>query len=235
MSEELMSASMADVVTRRLLPRAVVAQSRVDGLARLGAAARQRLGRRGRVDLYFAFDDPWSAVAVLDLSERLRDREVVLALRPIVRRGIPGDPAVDLKRQYALTDARRLGGRLGLALGPSEPREPESTSYLADWAAAAPQGPALTRFCVEALRRLWFAPGAAVRPSDFAELWRSELGSEPAPPGATLRVRRNERRMCLRGIYDVPAAWVHGQWFFAHERAAQIADRVDALGWAPAR
>jgi hypothetical protein len=37
--------------------------------------------------------------------------------------------------------------------------------------------------------------------------------------------------MRRRGPYDTPAAWVHGQWFFAHDRGAQIADRLDALGW----
>jgi hypothetical protein len=47
-------------------------------------------------------------------------------------------------------------------------------------------------------------------------------------------VRRNERRMRRRGPYDTPAAWVHGQWFFAHDRPAQIAHRLDQLGWAAA-
>ena len=37
--------------------------------------------------------------------------------------------------------------------------------------------------------------------------------------------------MCLRGPYDTPAAWVHGQWFFAHDRSAQIGARLDDLGW----
>jgi hypothetical protein len=27
---------------------------------------------------------------------------------------------------------------------------------------------------------------------------------------------------------------VHGQWFFAHERLAQIEHRLDELGWAAA-
>jgi 2-hydroxychromene-2-carboxylate isomerase len=231
MTGEPLSASVTDAVTRRLLPRAVVKSSRADGLARLGAAARHRLGRRGRVELYFAFDDPWSAVAVLDLAERLRTREVLLDLRPILKRGIPGDPAADLKRRYALDDARRLAARSGLALAATEPRDPQATGFLAEWVASGTQGPALTRFCVEAVRRLWFDPEAEVRPADFAGLWREQIGGDPGPPGAAGSVRRNERRMCLRGIYEVPAAWVHGQWFFAHERSAQICERLDDLGW----
>jgi len=30
---------------------------------------------------------------------------------------------------------------------------------------------------------------------------------------------------------DTPAAWVHGQWFFAHDRLVQIGERLDDLGW----
>ena len=44
-------------------------------------------------------------------------------------------------------------------------------------------------------------------------------------------MRRNERLMRRRRPYDTPAAWVHGQWFFAHDRLAQIAARLDELGW----
>ncbi|MGZ4201786.1 MAG: hypothetical protein ACXVRH_06985, partial [Thermoleophilaceae bacterium] len=55
---------IGEVITRRVLPRAVVAESRIDWLARLGAASRRRLHRRGRLELYFAFDDPSSAVAL---------------------------------------------------------------------------------------------------------------------------------------------------------------------------
>ena len=177
-----MSASVSDVVTRRLLPRVVVKSSRADGLARLGASARHRLGRRGRVELYFAFDDPWSAVAVLDLAEQLRTRDVLLDLRPIVKRGIPGDPAVDLKRRYALDDARRLAARSGLALAATEPRDPRATGFLAEWVASGTQGPALTRFCVEAVRRLWFESDAAARPRGLRRaLARADRGRSGSP------------------------------------------------------
>jgi hypothetical protein len=40
--------------------------------------------------------------------------------------------------------------------------------------------------------------------------------------------------MRRRGPYDTPAAWVHGQWFFAHDRPEQIAHRLDQLGWTAA-
>ena len=37
--------------------------------------------------------------------------------------------------------------------------------------------------------------------------------------------------MRRRRLYDTPAAVVGGQWFFAHERLAQIGHRLDELGW----
>jgi 2-hydroxychromene-2-carboxylate isomerase len=222
---------VSEILTRRVMPRLVVAKSQVDWPARLGAALRRRLGRGGRVELFFAFDDPCSAVAVLELAERVRGRRVRLVLKPVATRGIDGDPAVEQKRRYAIVDARRLARRSGLALIREEPLAPEAAAFLARWAAAAPQGPELTSFCVEALRRLWFVTDGPVGQSGYATLWRERFASEP-PAGGADAVRRNERLMRRRGPYDTPAAWVHGRWFFAHDRLAQIGERLDGLGWA---
>ena len=229
-----MSTPPADLLTRRLVPRAVVALSQIGWPSRLGARMRRRLGRRGRVELFFAFDDPCSAIAVIDLAARVAGRDVLLVLRPVVRRGIDGDPAVDFKRRYAIEDARRRGRRAGLALSRSEPLAADATAFLARWAAPAPQGPALTRFCVEALRRLWFATDGPVRAADYAAVWRDRFGAAPPVASAEDAVRRNERLMRRRGPYDTPAACVHGQWFFAHDRLVQIGERLDDLGWTAA-
>jgi 2-hydroxychromene-2-carboxylate isomerase len=233
------SRSFADVMSRRVLPRAVVALSRVDAPARLAARLRRRLGRPARAELYFAFDDPSSAVAVLDLAERLAGMDVRLLLRPVVRRGIAGDPAVELKRRYAVQDARRLARRSGRVLGRDAPVPADDVAFLAAWVAADDgAGPAVTGFCVAALSRLWLAPEAPIDREDYAALWREAFGAEP--PGAATAadgadpVRRNERRMARRGPYDTPAAWVHGQWSFAHDRPAQIAARLEGLGWGSA-
>jgi 2-hydroxychromene-2-carboxylate isomerase len=228
-----MPTDLADALTRRALPRAVVALSQVDWPARIGAAARRRIGRSGRVELFFAFDDPCSAVAVIELAERVARRDAQLVLKPVLARGIAGDPAVDQKRRYAIVDARRLARRSGLVLSRDEPLTAQSTAFLADWAAGAPRGPALVRFCVEALRRLWFASDGPPDQAEYAALWREQFGGEP-PATAGGGVRRNERLMRRRRPYDTPAAWVHGQWFFAHDRLVQIGDRLDSLGWTAA-
>jgi hypothetical protein len=214
------------------MPRAIVSLSRVSWPARTGAAARRRLDRGGRVELYFAFDDPCSAVAALDLEARLASRAVTLALRPVVRRGISEDPAAERKRRYAVEDARRLAERAGLELARSAPLAPEACSFLAAWAAAAPAGVPRRRFVTRALRALWFDPHPPeLSPAGYAPLWREALeGEPPARPDEAL-VRANERRMRLQLMYETPAAWVHGRWYFAHDRPRQICERLDELGW----
>jgi 2-hydroxychromene-2-carboxylate isomerase len=211
----------------------VVALSQVTWPARLGAAARRRLGRRGNVELFFAFDDPCSAVAVIDLAERLAGRDVRLLLKPVVARGIDGDPAVEQKRRYAIVDARRLARRAGRVLSRGEPLAAEDASFLAGWTAGATSDPALTSFCVAALRHLWFDSDGPLVVEDYATLWRERFCAQPPEPGSD-GVHRNERLMRRRKPYDTPAAWVHGQWFFAHDRLVQIGERLDSLGWTAA-
>jgi 2-hydroxychromene-2-carboxylate isomerase len=214
-----------------LLPRAVVALSQVGWPSRRAAAARRLAGRQGRVELFFAFDDPCSAVAVIDLVARVARRNVELDLKPVVRRGIAGDPAVELKRRHAVVDARRVGRRADVVLSRDEPLSAEATAFLAAWAARAPRGRPRTRFCVAALRRLWLGSDGPVDPGDYAAIWRDHVGGTPPAADGDDGVRRNERLMGRRGPYDTPAAWVHGQWFFAHDRLVQIGDRLDDLGW----
>ncbi len=220
-----------DVLTRRVLPRAVVALSQVDWPARSAASVRRRLRRGGRLELFFAFDDPCSAIAVTDLAGRVAGRQVQLILEPVVARGIPDDPAADLKRRYAIADARRLARQAGLELSRDEPLTAGATAFLAEWVAAVPQGASLSRFVEQAVRHLWFATDGTIAQADYAALWRAQFGEEPPDAGGAAGVRRAERLMRRRGPYDTPAAWVHGQWFFAHDRPLQIGQRLDRLGW----
>jgi len=46
--------SAKDVLARRVVPSAVVALSQIRWPSRLGAATRRALGRRGRLELFFA-------------------------------------------------------------------------------------------------------------------------------------------------------------------------------------
>jgi len=225
-----------DRIAKRFGPRLVIAQSQFDAPARIGAATRRRLGRHGRVELYFAFDDPCSAVAILDLDARLRGRQVDLMTLPVTKRGIRDDPAVDRKRDYAIVDARRLFARRGIVLGRRAPLAPDATAFLARWVAAASNGAAARRFCVAAMEALWLTDDAPVDRNRFEVLWNDVVGA-PLPDDTigAAAVARNEERMGKRGAYDTPMAWVHGQLFFAHDRLVQIGERLDDLGWTVSR
>ncbi len=87
---------------------------------------------------------------------------------------------------------------------------------------------------MDALRRLWFETDGPVDRDAYATLWQEHFGTAPLAAPDPGDVRRNERLMQRRGPYDTPAAWVHGQWFFAHDRLVQIGERLDDLGWTAA-
>jgi 2-hydroxychromene-2-carboxylate isomerase len=218
-----------DRLKRRVFPRAVVALSTVDAPRRGAAVARRALGGAGTVRLFVAFDDPYSAVALIGLSDRLAGRRAQLIVEPVVKRGIPGDPAVEDKRRYALVDARRLARRDGLELSRSKIVAAEATAFLAGWAAAAPAAER-TAFCVAAMRELWFESDGPVLAEPFAARWRAHVGGDP-PPATAPGALSSERAMRMRRLYDTPVAVIGGQWFFAHERLPQIEARLDDLGW----
>lgn len=210
--------STADVIARRVVPSIVLGLSQVDVHHRAHAALARARGGRGQVELFVAFDDPLSAVALLGLRDRLAGRRADLVVRPVVARGIPGDPAVDLKRAFAVEDAARLARRDGRELARTAPLQPQDTAALARRTAAIEDVAARAAFAAETMHRLWFAGGAIPATDD------------PGEDGAA-GVTRCERLMARRGPYDTPAAVCGGQWFFAHERLPQIAHRLDELGW----
>lgn len=219
----------ADTLARRTLPRALVATSQVTLPARLGANARRRSGRCGRVELFIAFDDPCSAVAAIDLSVRLAGRATEIVPLAVLERGIEGDPAVEQKREYAVTDARRLARRAGLTLAREAPIPAADTAFLAEWVAAVEPGPASLAFTVAALRHLWFEDDGPIERNVLLDLWREHVGSEPRRDRAA--VRATEKQMARRGPYETPAAWIAGRWYFAHDRPVQICEWLDELGW----
>lgn len=223
--------SVRDRLGRRVLPRALVALSTVRWPRRAAAAQRRRLGGSATVRLFVAFDDPYSAVAVLGLADRVADRRVRLVVEPVVERGIPDDPAVSDKRRYAVIDAQRLARRAGLELSRTEPLPAKTTAFLAAWAAAAPPGPKRPAFCAAAMRHLWFESDGPVSREPYIALWHEHVGGGP-PEDRDERAGTSEGAMRRRGLYDTPVALVHGQWFFAHERLDQIEHRLSELGWA---
>jgi 2-hydroxychromene-2-carboxylate isomerase len=220
--------SARDRIARRAVPRLIVRLSTIRAPRRMAARVRRLLGRSGRVELFIAFDDAYSAVALLGLVDRTANRPADLVVEPVVERGIPGDPAAERKRTYALVDARRLARRDGLSITRSAPLPAQETAFLAQWACSIPQGPSRTAFCAAAMRHLWCDSDGPVDQQPYAALWREHVGGEPPTDGTTTD---SEKRMGRRRLYDTPVAVVHGQWFFAHERLPQIEHSLDDLGW----
>lgn len=223
--------TLRDRLQRRVIPRLVVSLSTI----RWPARAAARLRRQGHVQLFVAFDDPQSAVALLTLQPRLARRPVTLDVAPVVARGIPGDPAVEAKHAYALVDARRLAARDGLELRRSAPLAAADVAFLAEWAAAASTDAARTAFAVAAMRHLWFESDGPVAREPYLAIRREVCPPTIAitdphdtPPPSPLPSERAFRR---RKLYDTPVAVVHGEWFFAHERVPAIEHRLDELGW----
>ena len=75
---------LRDRAEREIGPRLIVAASTVTAPARAAAGARRLAGRSGRVELYFGFDEPTSAFAVIDLAQRLHGRKVIFDLHRCV-------------------------------------------------------------------------------------------------------------------------------------------------------
>lgn len=219
--------TLKDRIERRGVPRLIVTLSTFDLPRRLQASVRRARGGRGTVDLYVAFDDPYSAVAVLGLADRTARRAADLRVHAVVARGIPDDPAVDAKRAYAVADARRLAARDGVTFTRSATVGPDDAAFLARWTHAAPDGAPRLSFAAATMRRLW-CEDVAPSPDAYADLYREHVGGEPPVVPDALPAEKVMRR---RGLYDTPIAVVHGQWFFAHERLPAIEHRLDELGW----
>lgn len=213
-----MAGSLRDRVQRSLAPRAVVALSRL----------RMPRPWAPRVELYFAYDDPYAVLALPGLHRLTRARGLPLHLYPLLERGIPADPAAEQRSRYALLDADRLLQRSDQRLGRRRPLAAADCAFLAAWTQAAVADPACADFAAAALEQLWLRDDRPIEADSFARLYRDILRRKPPADNPRLMqaVRGNTRRLNARGHWESPAARVGGEWFFAHERLPQIAERL---------
>jgi 2-hydroxychromene-2-carboxylate isomerase len=229
------SAEIREHVSRCVVPR--LALGIQEQIARAGEARARIAGLLGQppsVELYIAFDDPYSALALVQLAPILRRRGIVLALYPLVERGISEDPDLSLRKTYAIQDSRRLARRAGLVLRRSAPISPHQVAFLAEWTEAARGSPGMEAFAVAAMNRLWLTDGSEALRSEYALLYETIMLRRSPDSSTALRKRlvSSTKRLRRKGHYETPAARVAGEWFFAHERIPQMETRFDELGWA---
>lgn len=226
-----MSSPLGEYVRRRVLPTLVVGLSRIRGPRAALASLRRVFGATPTLELYFAYDDPYAAVALKGVVALAQRHGATLALYPLLERGISDDPAAVQRQRHAITDAGRLLDREGRRLTRRLPLAAEDTAFLACWTQSAQGHPALGDFVAAAIEQLWVGGTGPVRPDDFAALHRRFLGSEPPPDDAALRaaLAANHARLLARGHWESPAARLDGEWFFAHERLPAMAVRLAAL------
>jgi 2-hydroxychromene-2-carboxylate isomerase len=223
---------MRDYIQKVLMPRLLVAWFATRWPGQLWAWILRRLGGRAQVELYFAFDDPYSVVA-LPLLDLVARRRTELVLYPIVDRGIPDDPALARRRRFAIQDSQRLLRRRGLVLRRADPLLPNDTAFLAAWAESLRGQPVMPVFVAAVLTRLWLNSDGPVKAADFASLFHEIAGHAPPVSSADLAqaLVSNHQRQLRKGHWESPAARVQGEWFFAHERIAQVEERLSYLGW----
>jgi len=223
---------MRDYIQKVLMPRLLVAWFASRWSGKLWAWLLRRLGGRVCVELYFAFDDPYSVVALplLEVAER---RRADLTLYPIIERGVDDDPALEQRSRFALEDSRRLLRRRGLALRRAKPLRPGDVAFLAEWTESLREPRQRQAFAATALTRLWLSSSGPVQRGDYAMLYRKVTGQTPPTADAVLtqRLAANRERQLRKGHWESPAARVQGEWFFAHERIPQIEERLSYLGW----
>ncbi len=226
-----MTNPITDYVGKALLPRTILKIDHIKMKNRMVPTLERALGLVGKVELYFAFDDPYAAIAVPKIFKMLTNRDVEPAFYPIVRRGIENDPDLDKRRAYAMEDARRLAASLGMEIIRKEAPTSEETAFVAAWAEAGREDGDEYFFIEKALSYIWKSNDAINR-ENITEVYLDAFDQDPPDDFSVYeaRVRKNEKRLVKKGHWESPAALVYGQWYFAHERLDQIAERLDYLG-----
>jgi 2-hydroxychromene-2-carboxylate isomerase len=224
--------ALSEFLRRAAAPRIVVATSRWRWAQNSRAALRKTFGLRPTIELFFAFDDPYAAIAMPGLIKIAEAHKAQLKLWPLITRGIDGDPAAAQRSVHAITDSRRLAQRDGRTLFRSTPLSVHDCTFLAAWAVAAAQHPNCNAFIAAALAKLWFDSDARPTPENYAALYLSHIGAPPPAVSAThtVQLAKHNKRLHQLGHWESPVALVAGEWFFAHERLQQIDARLSALG-----
>jgi len=224
--------AVTEYLRRAAAPRLVVSLSRTRWPQQWRAALRRLFKLRPAMELFFAFDDPYAAIALPGLIKIAEAHKADLKLRPLITRGIEGDPAAIQRRVHAITDSRRLAQRDGRTLMRTAPLQAQDCTFLAAWAASAQAHTKLNHFVAVALNKLWFESNEPPTAKNYAPLYLSHIGMNAPEINSrqSAQLEANAKRLKQLGHWESLAVRVAGEWYFAHERLAQIDARLRALG-----
>jgi len=217
------------VLAQSLIPRTVLRAFWLRRRIRVMTA--RAFGRPPRIELYFAFDDPYGAVALPALIALAAKHGVDLLIHPVVSHGIANDPDLPLRRADAIVDAARLLRRNGQSLARRVPIETSEARFLAAWTEAARDHGKETQFAAEALASIWERGDAVSSAGPLRAAYERVVGVAPPVVLTALdaRITTNEQSLRSRGHWETPAARVAGEWFFAHERLETIDELLTSM------
>lgn len=198
---------------------------------RVRSAATKALGLTPSIELYFAFDDPYTAVALPAVIDLARRHGVALSLYPVGNHGIVGDPDLPLRREASIVDAARLLRRHGRVLRHRPPIEPDAVRFLAAWTESARVSGTEAAFAAAAVASIWESADPLSVTGPLRSVYERVVNAPPPADRGPFdqAVARNEKRLRARGHWETPAARIAGEWFFAHERVEQMNELLTDL------
>ncbi len=227
-----MAVNIKEHIKRALGPRLLITYFKFKMKRRTRPTLQRLFGQPGSIDLFFAFDCPYSLVALTGLYEILDERSVVLNLFPVINRGIENDPDIELRRSYSIKDAARMSKRKDIEIKRTAPLDPDQTGFLAALSEAG-RGPRGGELIFRFLEKVWSFSGPEIQEEPFYALYEEIIGEAPPEDleGPYQKIRENEALLKKKGHWEVPSLLVYGEWYFAHERITQIEERLNYLGW----
>jgi 2-hydroxychromene-2-carboxylate isomerase len=219
-------------ISRSLVPRLLISYFKFKRRSRLRTSLAKLFGMPGTIHLFFAFDCPYSLIALKGLYEILDERSVELKLYPVIKRGIENDPNLENRRAYTMKDAVRLGKRYDIEITRTEPVLSEQVGFLSALSEAG-RGDKGEELIFRFLEDLWSFDDKDISEEYFFSLYEDVTGQCPPDDLAKYysKVKNNEQKLLKKGHWEVPSLFIYGEWYLAHERLLQVEDRLNYLGW----
>ena len=187
----------------------------------LNEARRKLTGKAHVVTAFLQLDDPYSYLLAHYLPELASHYDIELQVCLSEALGGDFEAAPDQRRDYAISDCRRVASELGVPFLDKGP-EPaaEQGQALLDAVAARVDDDVFADEALEALEAYWRGDARAIER-------RSELGVQGA--GRTV-IEASQALLEKLGHYGSAMLHYGGEWYWGVDRLHYLTDRLDELG-----